>query len=289
MRIVIAGTGGLVGREFARQFCATHEVVALEHRDLDITDRQRVKQLIVGERPALVINCAVLGVDACERDPSQAWKVNVEGTENLAQAASDIDAEFLYLSTNYVFDGKRVDDLPYTNQDVPASVNIYGQTKLAGERAAMLACQRTFIVRTSWIFGAGKKNFLSAIPEKLGSRKRIQAITDISASSTYVRDLVVRIDALLMHHRYGTYHVTNSGFCSYYDFALEAARMLKMSNPEISTLIEPVKAAQVQLLAPRPRYTPMRCVVSEEIGLPQMRHWHTSLADYLKELGMTYP
>src|SRR5687767_7874267 len=107
MRVLIAGAGGLVGRELTRQLSDKHPVSALKHDQLDVTNRLAVRKLILAERPSLIINSAVLGLTACELDQSRAWDVNVTGAENLAQAAAEIDAEFLYLSTNYVFDGKR--------------------------------------------------------------------------------------------------------------------------------------------------------------------------------------
>src|SRR5216110_2686049 len=161
MKIVIVGAAGLVGKEFARQFSNGHQVLALTHSDLDITDTPHVRTTILNESPALVINCAVLGVDACELDPSLAWAVNVVGAENLAKAAAAVDAEFLQISSNFVFDGKRALNSFYTVKDFPSPINVYGQTKLAGERAVTAALRRSFIVRTSWVFGAGKENFFS--------------------------------------------------------------------------------------------------------------------------------
>lgn len=282
MRIMIAGAGGLVGRELTRQLSDKYQVSALKHDDLDITNRQAVRHLILGHRPSLIINCAVLGLGACELDQSRAWDVNVTGTENLARAASDIDAEFMCFSTNYVFDGKHEDNSLYTLEDVPGPMNIYGQTKLAGEIAATSASPRTFVVRTSWVFGAGKKNFFSTAHHFLKQAKRIQAVADVWASSTYVRDLVTRVDEILMRQHYSIYHVVNSGICSYYDFALEAARVLNVSDAAIKHLIEPVMATEMRHFAQRPRFTPMRCLVSEGIGLSPMRNWRASLADYIR-------
>ena len=149
MKIVIVGAAGLVGKEFARQFSNGHQVLALTHSDLDITDAPHVRTTILNENPALVINCAVLGVDACELDPSLACAVNFRGAENLAKAAAAVDAEFLQISSNFVFDGTRKDDSFYTFKDVPTPINVYGQTKLAGERAVGAVSRRSFIVRTS--------------------------------------------------------------------------------------------------------------------------------------------
>ncbi len=283
MKVAIIGAGGLVGKEFTRHFSNGHEVLPLAHKDLDVTDAQAVKRLILDERPALIINCSVLGVDACELDPQSAWAVNAAGAGHLANAAAAIDADILQLSTNYVFDGQGASKSFSTVEDVPNPINVYGQTKLAGERAVKTASRRCFIVRTSWVFGAGKENFFSAAHRNLYAGNKIRAIKDVWASSTYARDLVLRSIEILSLRHYATYHVVNSNYCSYYDFALEAGRVLKIADSELTRLIEPVNLSALQLIANRPRYTPMRCIVSEEIGLAPLRDWRSALAEYIHD------
>ncbi|MGI9068021.1 MAG: dTDP-4-dehydrorhamnose reductase [Pyrinomonadaceae bacterium] len=281
MKVAIVGAGGLVGNEFARYLSPHHDVCSLRHPDLDITDSDAVSNVILNECPELIINCAVLGVDASEADPSLAWSVNVAGAENLAQAANAVDAEFVQLSSNYVFDGERSRDSPYTVQDRPAPINTYGQTKLVGERAVSAAAPRCFIVRTSWVFGTGKKNFFSTAPRSLRAGQKVRAITDVWASSTYVRDLVQRVMDIVSLRHYATYHVVNSGNCSYYEFALEVARILGNSESELTTLIEPVKLDDLRLHAKRPVYSPMVCRVSKDVGLAPLRDWRAALAEYV--------
>ena len=283
MKVAITGAAGLVGKELTRQLSGRHQVLPLTHADLDITDAQAVTQLISDERPELIINCAVLGVGACELQPSLAWSVNVRGAENLAKTAAAIDAEFLQLSTNYVFDGKRESGSCYTLEDVPSPVNVYGQTKLAGEYAVLAEASRCFIVRTSWVFGEGKENFFSVAPCSLRAAKKIRAITAVWASATYVRDLVSRIIEILARGTHATYHVVNDGVCSYYEFALEAAHILKLSDSELQRLIEPVKMREFDSQAQRPQFTPLRCVVSERIGLASLRSWREALSEFIHE------
>lgn len=281
MKIVIAGAEGLLGKEFVRYFSHRHEVLALTHSELDVTDQQAVSRLIAAERPALTVNCAVLGVDACELEASRAWAVNVMGAEHLATAAAHIKCDFVHFSSNYVFDGTRRGNSCYTIKDTPRPGSVYGQTKLEGERRAAAACDRTFVVRTSWVFGDGKKSFFSRVVHDLKAATPVRAITDVWASSTYVIDLVARVGEIIRRKHYATYHVVNSGICSYYDFSLEAARRLEISEREISNLIEPVAEHEISWLAPRPRYTPMRCIVSEQLGLAPMRDWRVALADHI--------
>jgi len=282
MKIAITGAGGLVGSALAHQLAAGHEVLALKHRDLDITDREAVRHWTLSERPSLVINCAVLNVDECERDPALAQAVNAAGPQALAEAVAEIDAEVAHFSTNYVFDGASEGRAPYTVQAEPRPINVYGRTKLAGERAVCAASPRSFIIRTSWVFGPGKENFLSTAHRHLRAGNRIRAVADVWASATYVVDLVARTTEILARRRYGTYHVVNGGVCSYLEFALEAARLAGLSGAEAERLIEVVNEAEMHRLAPRPRYTPMRCLISEALGLAPMREWRAALADYVR-------
>jgi len=284
MKIAITGAGGFVGRELARFFSARHHVVALPRPSLDITDGNAVRRMVTNVRPDLIINCAVLGLDDCEANPSMAHAVNVAGPQRLAEAAAEINAEILHFSTNYVFDGKREAGSYYTNRDAALPINKYGVTKLAGELAVRMAAPKSYIIRTSWVFGAGKEdNFFGLAGRALTERKRLRAVTDVRASVTYVADLVTRISEILAFHRYETYHVVNDGACSYYEFALAVARDLRMSSAEIDSLIEAVTESEMQRNVSRPRYTPMRCLVSEELGLPALRCWRTTLSQYLNE------
>jgi dTDP-4-dehydrorhamnose reductase len=282
MKIVIVGAGGLVGAGFARSLPLSHDVVALRHDQLDVTDDEAVNSVIAKTRPDLVINCAVVGVDACETNPQKAHAVNVFGAENVARAANAVGAELVQFSSNYVFDGSRAHPHSYTVDDQPNPLNVYGKTKLAGERSASITCERCFIVRTSWVFGPGKLSFFATLPSALRARKIVRAIHDVWASPTYVNDLVNRVMEVVSGHRYGTYHVVNSGVCSYYDFALETAQTIGFSLALAAKLIEPVDVKDMNFCAARPRYTPMSCKVSAELGLPPLRDWHAALADYVQ-------
>ncbi|MCI0387980.1 MAG: dTDP-4-dehydrorhamnose reductase [Acidobacteria bacterium] len=281
MKIAITGAGGLLGSHLARDLTAEHEVLALTHRDLDITDRAAVTRYCLSERPEVMINCAVIGVDECERNPALADAINVAGPQALAENTAAIGAEFLHFSTNYVYDGEPVGRAPYTIDDETRPINVYGSTKLAGERAVLAASPRSFIIRSSWIYGSGKENFLSTAHRRLLAGERIRAIADVWASTTYVTDLVVRVSEILQHHHYGIYQIVNAGVSSYYDFATEAARLIGLNGAEAARLIERVSEDDAQRVAPRPRYTPMRCLLSEKLGLASMRDWREALRDYV--------
>jgi dTDP-4-dehydrorhamnose reductase len=285
MKIVITGAGGLVGSHLARALTSDHEVLALGHRDLDIVNASSVQRLVQAEQPSLIINCAVVGVDDCEKDPALAQSINVIGVRNLAEAAAGAGAEFMHFSSNYVFDGTRADGDYYTIRDEARAINIYGKTKLAGEQIACSISARTFIIRTSWVFGPGKASFLTTAYEQLKSGLSVRAITDTFASVTYVLDLVDRTNEILARGRYGVYQVCNEGACSYHDFALACSRLAGLSGTEAERLIELVTEAEMERAAPRPRWTPMRCLLSEELGLRPMRDWRTALAAYVTDIN----
>lgn len=281
MKLAITGAGGLVGQHLARYFANTCEVRALSHQDLDITDAAAVSAWCERERPDLIINCAVIDVDRSEREPQLAEAVNMLGPRALAEAARSIGAEVMHFSTNYVFDGQTHGHV-YTQADEATPINVYGQTKLAGERAVLAANPRSYIVRTSWVFGVGKQNFLSTVYRQLRAGQRVRAIADVWASATYVADLVARVAEVLQHQRYGVYQLVNAGVLTYHDFAIEAARLAGVNAEAAAQLLERVSEDEANRLAERPRYTPMRCLLSEELGLTPMRNWHAALADYVR-------
>jgi dTDP-4-dehydrorhamnose reductase len=280
MRIMITGAAGLVGRHLSR-LSAEHEILALNHRGLDITDRERVRQFCHNYRPEIVINCAVIGVDECERDPRLAEAINVSGPESLAMATAEFGADFLHFSTNYVFEGEPYGRAAYTIDDELRPINVYGSTKVAGEQAVQAASPRSYVIRSSWIYGPGGQNFLSSAHRHLLGGERIRAITDAWASTTFVIDLVTRVREILARRHYGIYHVVNSGVVSYCEFALEAARLIGLSAERTDKLIEKLSEADAKREARRPRYTPMRCLLSERLGMPPLRDWREALADYV--------
>ena len=282
MKTIITGAGGLVGGVLSRRLADSgYDVLALRRADLDVTDAGAVERLVAAERPGLVVNCAVLGVDECERDPAAARAVNADAPRSLATAASAVGAEFLHFSTNYVFDGEGRE--PYDERDEPRPLNVYGRTKEEGERAALGANPRGYVVRTSWVFGAGKDSFLSTAHRELAAGRGVRAISDTWASVTYVEDLAAHVEELVGAGRHGLYHVVNGGVCTHEDFAREAARLAGLVEEEAARLVETVTESQVRRPARRPRYTPLRCAASTELGLPPLRHWREALAAYVSQ------
>ena len=282
-RVLITGAEGLLGRYFTAHLLGHCSLATHSHASLDITDAKAVEAMCARDRPDLIINCAVVGVDASERDPIRANAVNVTGPTNLAASADAIGADLVHFSSNYVFAGDRLDEKPYTIADRPQSINEYGKSKLAGEIAVRELCTRSFIIRSSWIFGRGKGGFVNETRRRLLLGEPMEAVARVRANATFATDLVLRALEVIRQGTYGTYHLVNTGVCSYYDIAIEIARLLGLSTAEAERLVVGSRESVASWIAPRPLYTPMRCITSEELGFAQMRHWTDALAHYLNQ------
>ena len=283
MKLLITGAAGLVGNHLAQRLERQHDVLALKHGDLDISDQSAVQRCVADAKPELIFNCAVIQVDESEQDSAKAQAVNAKGPRYLAEAANRVGAEIVHFSTQYAFQGEPVGRAPYTITDEPAPINLYGKTKLIGEEAVHKACAQSYIIRTSWVYGSGKNSFLCSVHNDLKEGKKVRAIDDIWSSTTYVEDLIDRCLEILRTRRYGTYHVVNEGTCTYYEFALEAGRLAGLKRAQIDALIEITHEREMKRIAARPRYTPLRCLLSEELNLAPMRDWKSALAAYVSE------
>jgi dTDP-4-dehydrorhamnose reductase len=275
---VVTGAGGLVGRAVSAH-CALSgdEVVALNHRSLDISDPVAVKQRLAEAQPEVVVNCAAwTDVDGCESDPDRATRHNALGPELLAAKCREIDALLITISTDYVFDGSK--DGFYTQRDEPNPISAYGRSKLEGEQRAEAANARTVIVRSGYIFGSGGTNFLSTLLERARRGEHLKAITDMTGTPTYAPDLAARLRELAVLDRPGLYHVVNAGEGA--SFELFARTAFEIAGLDASAL-EPVTLAELNRPAPRPVNSRLRCLLSEAIKLPPLPSWTSALANFV--------
>jgi dTDP-4-dehydrorhamnose reductase len=283
LKILITGAGGLVGRALT-EHCQKlgDEVFDYDHKSLDIADAGAVQAAILAQRPDAVINCAAwTNVDGCEGDPVKTWRVNSVGPVNLAHASRDVDAVFVTISTDYVFDGSKSEGF-YTQRDNPNPINVYGQFKLDGERRVQAEHARSIIVRAGYIFGLGGKNFLSTIVPDIRAGEKRKAIGDVFGTPTYGRDLAARLRELAVKDLPGVYHVVNSGDgASFETFAREALAVAQLSFDSI----EVVSMDSFPRPAPRPRNTRLKCLVSPAVGLVPLRPWQEAVADFVAELS----
>jgi len=274
----VTGGLGLVGRALTEHCAAVgDEVLSYGHKDLDISDRDAVRQVISGNRPDVVINCAAwTNVDGCESDQERAFAANAAGPENLAAACKEAECIFITISTDYVFDGAKSGF--YTQLDEPNPESVYAASKLEGERLSAQAYGGSIIVRTGYVFGPGGINFLSTVVERIKKGERIKAISDAYGTPTYAKDLAVRLRELAEKNVAGIYHVVNSGpGVSFEEFTRKAIALL--GNREV--VVEAVSADALNRPAKRPRNSRMRCLLTEKIGLPPLRDFESALEDFL--------
>ena len=278
MRVLVTGAGGMVGRAVS-EYCKSRgdEVFAYDHRALDITSAGRVSRQVARIKPDALINCAAwTDVDGCERDPLRSQAANAEGPEHLAQASRRVNSVFITISTDYVFDGEK--DGFYTQLDDANPKSVYGVSKLTGERLAQLAYARTIVVRSGFIFGAGGRNFLSTVAERLHRQEPVGAIVDAWGTPTYSVHLAARLRDLAQLNLPGTYHVVNSGEGATYD---EFARAVARDLGEDQSLVRSVMSSALDRPAPRPRNSRLKCLISEERGLSPLPPWRDAVREFL--------
>jgi dTDP-4-dehydrorhamnose reductase len=245
---------------------------------LDITDMDGVFDVIHRFRPEMVIHCAAMtDVDGCERNPDLAFKINCVGTWTLACACASIDAAIAYVSTDYVFDGKK--GKPYTEFDQPNPINAYGASKLAGEESVKEVCKKYYIVRTSWLFAPHGKNFAISILKAAETRPELRVVADQVGSPTYAKDLAYFLASLAGSPLYGTYHFTNSGTCSWYEFAKSILETAGRTEVKIA----PIKSEEWPTPTKRPKYSVLRHYKMELLGRDGARPWQDAVAEFVSE------
>ena len=276
---MITGAGGLLGRSMqARLAESGWHVSALTHQELDITNEAKVRRTIEGFRPEVLINCvATADVDRCEVDRDWAYAVNATGPGFLARACREVGAEIVHVSTDYVFDGSK--EGFYTQEDEARPLSVYGESKLAGEVAVRDEAERFYIVRTSWLFGPGGKNFGSRVLEYARNGAALKGVIDQTSIPTYAPDLAARIEEIISARAHGLFQVTSTGPTTWFEFARLALDLVGMSEVGI----EPVTRAALNQRAKRPRNSAMRCLVSENLGLSPLRNWREALVEFVKQ------
>jgi dTDP-4-dehydrorhamnose reductase len=279
VRILVTGAKGQLGVELVDRLGRSHDVVGLDLPDCDIT-KPEVAHVIADMQTAWVVHAAAwTDVDGCERDPDRAQLVNGEATRRVAEACRAADAGLVYLSTDYVFDGRKGG--PYVDTDPPTPLSAYARSKVAGEDAARALAPRWAIVRTAWMFGVYGRNFVKTILERAAAGEPLRVVDDQVGSPTYARDLAEAIGQLLSRGLTGIYHVTNAGSCSWYAFARAILEDAGLANIPVS----PMTTAELGRPAPRPAYSVLANDAWAAAGLPPLRPWREALAAMLAEWG----
>jgi dTDP-4-dehydrorhamnose reductase len=278
MKILVTGAKGMLGADLCRELAGGHQVTGIDVQEVDLVSADAIERL-VGYDPEIILHCAAMtNVDGCEKDPDAAYAVNGRGTRNVALAARQLDIPMLYISTDFVFDGKKGE--PYCEWDQPSPLGHYGRSKLDGENSVRELLKKFYIVRTSWLYGKQGRNFISTILAKAKEAGTIKVVNDQVGSPTYVRDLCRALARLIASDKYGTYHLSNSGACSWYDLARKAVEM-----SGIKSEVSPIASSEYPTPTTRPSYSVLRNFCWERTFGETLRPWEEGLRDYLKESG----
>lgn len=279
MLVLVTGVNGQLGFDVVKELTAKgHEAVGVDRAQLDITDEKAVSLYVENLKPDAIIHCAAYtNVDGAEADREGAYKVNALGTKYLAEAAKLVGSKMVYVSTDYVFDGNGTE--PYEVDHQTSPLGVYGETKLDGEKILQETLDEFFIVRTAWVYGINGNNFVKTMLKLGQDRKELGVVYDQVGSPTYTVDLAKLLVELISSNKYGVYHASNEGVCSWYDFAVEIFQQTGMD-----VKVNPLTSDEFPRPAARPKYSVLSKKKIVDQGFTPLRDWKEALKDYLKEL-----
>ncbi len=281
MKVLVTGVNGQLGYDVVRELKERgfNDVLGIDINDLDITKEQLVATFITKFNPDVVVHCAAFtAVDLAEDKKEVVYDVNVNGTSYIAKACQKVNAKMMYISTDYVFDGKG--EKPFTIDDLTNPINYYGVSKLLGEQEVKKYLDRYFIIRISWVFGINGNNFVKTMLNLGKVREELNVVCDQIGSPTYTYDLSKLISDMIVTNKFGIYHATNEGICSWYEFACE---IFKQANVNIK--VNPIKTSMYPTKALRPKNSRLSKTSLVDEGFSLLRPWEDALNDYLNRLG----
>lgn len=284
-KLALVGANGMLAQMVTMRAPAEYAITSLVRPDFDITDRNNVFSTLKSKKPDVIVNCAAYtNVDGCESNGDRALKVNGDGPGYLAEAALELDATLVHISTDYVFPGDKME--PYMEGDPTGPVSVYGRSKLAGEQAIVSSgLAKYFILRTSWLYGPGGNNFVETILRLAREREELRIVADQQGSPTYTGDLANGIFSLLASAKerptYGLYHFSNNGSCTWYEFADRIVSLARSNNlpVKVDSLL-PIRTEEYPLPAKRPAYSVFSKAKYEEVTGQTPPYWHDSLMSY---------
>lgn len=278
MKVLITGGAGQLGRTLLEKLNPSYEVVCLPKEKLNIVKNQKIDSVFLEFSPDYVFHTAAYtAVDECEKNQAKAFQINSIGALNIAEACKRTNSKMIYISSDYVFDGKK--ETAYLEEDVPNPQSIYGLSKWLGEELVLKTLSECYVVRTSWLYGHGGNNFVNTMIKFASAQKEVNVVSDQIGSPTYVNDLA-DIILQLITKPYGIYHVSNNGQCSWYQFAKAIYEQVGTD----SSLVKPITTNAYGAAAPRPEFSVLNNKKLESIGI-SMRHWNDALYDYLRKEG----
>ena len=280
MKVFVTGSKGQLGYDVVDELEKRgHTAIGVDIEELDITDAEAVDKMITEAAPDAVIHCAAwTAVDAAEDNEEECRQVNAYGTENIAKVCKKLDCKMMYISTDYIFDGKGT--RPWEPDDpVTTPLNVYGQTKYEGELAVRDNVEKFFIVRIAWVFGKGK-NFIKTMLNLAKTHDRLTVVNDQYGTPTYTYDLARLLVDMIETDKYGNYHATNEGgYITWYDFACEIFR-----QAGVDIKVEPVSSAQYAAKAKRPENSRMNKQKLVDNGFELLPDWKDALGRYLRTI-----
>ena len=281
MRILVTGVKGQLGHDVVNEMVKRGlEPVGVDLEEMDITDAGACRKVITESKVDAVIHCAAYtAVDAAEDNVDVCRKVNADGTRNIAEVCRDLDIKMMYISTDYVFDGQGT--RPWEPVDERHPLNVYGQTKYEGELAVEELVKKFFIVRIAWVFGVNGKNFIKTMLRIGKERGAATVVDDQIGSPTYTYDLARLLVDMIQTEKYGRYHATNEGLCSWYEFACEIFRQAGMDEVKVTPV--PTSGYPASK-AKRPMNSRISKEKLTENGFERLPDWKDAVGRYLKEI-----
>ena len=282
MKILVTGVKGQLGYDVVNELMGRGiEAVGVDIEEMDITDAASVDKVIRETDPDAVIHCAAYtAVDAAEENEELCRKVNADGPRNIARVCKELDIKMLQVSTDYVFEG--TGERPWEPEDECRPKSVYGRTKYEGELAVKELLDRYFIVRIAWVFGINGKNFVKIMLNLAKTHDTITVVNDQFGSPTYTYDLAKLLADMIVTEKYGTYHATNEGDCSWYEFA---CAIFKEAGVEINVV--PVTSEEYGAKANRPANSRMSKEKLTENGFERLPAWQDALHRYIEALSQT--
>ncbi len=276
MKILITGSNGMLGHDLIEVLKDNHELILTNSKTLDITDKEHTIDFICDAKPDIVINSAAYtDVDGCEENQDLAYAVNGEGVGNLALACKEVDCPLVHVSTDYVFNGKN--DRPWVEDDEIGPISVYGKSKLKGEEYIQDILDKYFIVRTAWLYGINGRNFPKTMLELAKNHSEITVVYDEVGTPTYTPDLAYGISQLIETDFYGIYHLTNSGSCSWCEFA---KTIFEVAQKDVKVI--PVTASEFARPAPRPSYSVLNNKNWVDNGFEPLRSYKDAIKEYVE-------
>ena len=272
----------MLGRALGAVLSQHHILTGIDLPDVDITDLSALKAIVSSHHPDLIINAAAYtDVDGCESNADQAFAVNALGPRNLAVVCNELNIPLVHISTDYIFDGTGTS--PYREGDTPNPQSIYGKSKLMGEQNVRELTNKHYIIRTSWLYGEHGKNFVATMLRLAQERDEIGVVNDQTGSPTYTVDLANAISELIKEPTYGTYHITNSGTCTWYEFTQEIFKQAGI----MSVKVKPITTEEINRPAPRPKNSVLDNYVWRLQGHKPLRPYQEALREFLASIQRT--